>query len=214
MTSNGGPKSMLRTKVRRGSEPPDGRKTTKYKMQNIIKKVQDMKIKRESGGTWDIDKGVISLQYAGVAKTIYDREAFLIMAKNLNSTPQWHSHPYTSGWYPSSEDIMRLNVRPHILLTRYGIWIMYKIKHIYSEWPGVEMQILGDRLHSLKLYRLQTFDYREFKHRFQIAKTWIAQYIEYIHGYGNVMKFFPFDEPSYIRNAEIFAKRKYWNSLT
>jgi len=193
---------------------PTRRKSKKYKMESIIDKVKNIEIHRESGGTWDIENGIINLQYAGIAKTVHNREAFLIMAKNLNSTPQWHSHPFMSGWYPSAEDIMRVNVRPHILLTRYGIWIMYKIQHISSQWPGVEMQILGDRLHSLQLHVLQTRDHEEFFKRFQVAKKWISQYIDYIHGYGKVLKFFPFDEPSYLKNAEAFAKRKYWNSLT
>lgn len=174
------------------SAPCMRKKTDTLSLAQVSEMTKDLHVKKETGGTWIRKQNRIVLLVEGIAKRIKSREAFMVIAKNHRIKPNWHMHPFATGWYPSVEDIGILNNKPHILITRYGIWVMHKYKHFDAplEYPQVETKRLGDFIHSLHLYYRELFSANTFGPKFNEALKAIDSYSAFMDGYGFAMKFF------------------------
>ena len=112
--------------------------------------------------------------------------------KGKNVRPLWHYHPYNRGWWPSSEDIDKVNSKPHIIVTRYGFWAFIKTdpRIPQSKVPGREIDNFGNYLISLNLPYWETQDLKQFKINMKLAKDAIAIYSKWVSSYGIKLNFF------------------------
>lgn len=191
------------------SAPGMRKKTEGTTIKQVAQEAKDIYIQKEKGGTWIKKNGKIVLLKEGVAKTIKGREAFLVIAKDHRVKPNWHMHPFATGWYPSVEDIGILNHKPHILITRYGIWVMHRYKHFEAplKFPQIETKRLGDFIHSLHLYHRELYSSDTFGAKFNDALHAINNYSAFMDSYGFAMKFFPFIMKDFTSEAEKYSLR-------
>tara|TARA_Y100000389_G_scaffold205144_1_gene264051 strand:- start:9147 stop:9755 length:609 start_codon:yes stop_codon:yes gene_type:complete len=200
----------MRPEISKPSSAPGMRNKTKSTtIKQVAQDAKDIYIQKEKGGTWVKQNDKIILLNEGIAKTIEGREAFIVIAKNHRVKPNWHMHPFATGWYPSIEDIGILNKKPHILITRYGIWVMHRYKHFDAplKYPQIETKRLGDFIHSLHLYHRELYSSKTFGTNFNIALNAINDYSSFMDGYGFAMKFFPFILKDFTTKAEKYSLR-------
>lgn len=181
--------------------------TKKYSIQDITRLARNIKVMREKGGTWTVSGGKIVLKEEGVTKTVQGREAFLIIAKNKRDKPQWHVHPFATGWYPSPEDMIIMSKHPHILVTRYGIWVISTRFEAPLKYPYIETENIGAYIESRHLYYRELYMRDTFDEHFNLALDAIRSYTSFMHSYGFNITFFPYTNKKYEKMAEAFAMR-------
>ena len=88
----------------------------------IHKYTQNPNIKHEIGGTFKSDKNKLEFTLTSVGNAHTKNRSFVSLP---NEGMIWHTHPHSSGFWPSFEDINRNNSK-HILFSKYGVWVFDK----------------------------------------------------------------------------------------
>ena len=99
---------------------------------NVIRKASDKNVIGEMGGYWRLNGNSVQLYESGKALLTYvngiPRYAFK-HGKIPEDAYPWHSHPYSQGWWPSTENLVSVRGsehRPHIIFTKLCVWVFRK----------------------------------------------------------------------------------------
>lgn len=179
-----------------------------FELDNILSMVTDSRINKEKGGTWRLRGENNKVLFKNIAQSItniHGREGVnFAKVKNKNLKPLWHFHPFKRGWWPSAEDVNLINDKPHLVITRFGTWIMVKTDKTKNKSiiPGKEIDNLGSYLDGLNLSYWEDKNARVFKKNMALAKAAIVAYSKWVKSYGIELKFF-----ISTKNAINFAKK-------
>lgn len=110
-------------------------KKTPLNYEKVIERASDRRVIREMGGYWKLNGNSLQLYESGRGLIVHrngkTRYAFQQGVIPENSYP-WHSHPYSQGWWPSTENLVsvrRSEYRPHIIFTKWGVWVFRKSRN-------------------------------------------------------------------------------------
>lgn len=110
-------------------------KKTPLNYEKVIERASDNKVIGEMGGYWKLNGNSLDLYESG--KGLITRvDGISRYAFKHNSIPgdayPWHSHPYSQGWWPSTENLVSVRsseYRPHIIFTKWGVWVFRKSRN-------------------------------------------------------------------------------------
>lgn len=110
-------------------------KKTPLNYEKVMKRASDRKVIGEMGGYWKLNGNSLKLYESGTGLITYvdgvPRYAFKHGNIPGDAYP-WHSHPYSQGWWPSTENLVSVRsseYRPHIIFTKWGVWVFRKSRN-------------------------------------------------------------------------------------
>lgn len=111
-------------------------KKTPLNYEKVIERSSDRRVIGEMGGYWKLNGNSLQLYESGKGLITYvdgiPRYAFKHGNIPGDAYP-WHSHPYSQGWWPSTENLVsvrRSEYKPHIIFTKWGVWVFRKSRNI------------------------------------------------------------------------------------
>jgi len=162
-------------------------------LENISKVVMIKDVQKELGGMWflnnDITRFNTSAQPFVNLKT--KRKGINFKGINKKRIPTWHTHPYTSGWWPTPEDL-RVYTKPHLIFTKYGTWVVYKNNSNVSHHPNVQRFATEGLDRFLREMYMEQYEHdpKLFEKKMERCIYEIGRFADAILPYGVILRFF------------------------
>lgn len=187
-----------------------------YKLENLEKNTRRKSINYERGGYYKLKNGKLCFTTKGKTGMMSNGRHCVFLNNNVNFA--WHTHPRSTPWWPSWDDIITTTKKPQILITRYGTWV-------FSIYENVNINFKNNKNHTVKIlddiYRTFHSDMVIYHKKFNLNQRFdngnykvileiIAHYIQFFHNNGLNIHFLPYNDKE-TKERVLNALAKYYN---